>query len=158
MKLPILIYETSCQKAARRKHAKRALVLLLEAAGRMEKAKLPLVIVTGSIGEAWAVARYAMLPKNNAAAPWDGWLPDNRTVGVECRYAPKGGSGFFLNPRRQSSIDLLLALEITDQMEVDEIYFGSYSNALSLAGSEQPSKAYVPWAALKNLRSISPVD
>lgn len=63
------IKETPGEKAARRKHAKRALTLLLDAATRMEKASLPLVMVTGSIGEAWAVAEFGMLPTNNAAAP-----------------------------------------------------------------------------------------
>lgn len=86
MILGMPIDETPAQKAARSKHTRRALDQLLEAAGRMEKVRLPLVMVTGSIGEAWAVAEFGVLPTDNAKAPWGGWLPYGRTVDVKCRY------------------------------------------------------------------------
>jgi len=100
-KLPEKLPETPGQKAARTKHGKAALKLQLEAAKRMVKAQLSLNQITGIVGETWAVANLSMLSTNSATAPFDGWLPDGRTLEVKCRYAPRGSGSLTLNSRHK---------------------------------------------------------
>lgn len=157
MIVPEPIEETPAQKAARRKHARRALDLLLEAAGRMEKARLPLVMVTGSIGEAWAVAEFGMLPTDNAKAPWDGWLPDGRTVDVKCRYLLKSGGHLRLSPGKATLIDMLFAVQITAEKRIERVYLGSYRAALAAGSQLAGGKVSVSWSRLAELHNGDPV-
>lgn len=155
---PQRIHETPAQKAARRKHAKSAIALLLQTAVRMEKARLPLILVTGGIGEAWAVAEYAMLPTGNAAAPFDGWLPDGRTVDVKCRYEPKSASQVILNPAKRDAIDLLLAVELTAEKTVREVFFGSYAATIDRGHRRQDGTVGIRWRDLASPSDLPPAD
>ncbi len=153
---PIRFEETPAQKAARRKHGKRALEALLNAAARMEKAHLPLVTITGAIGEAWAVAELAMQPTANAAAPWDGWLPDGSTVEVKCRYTPRGSSSITLNPRKDKVIDLLVTVELGIDKQVRPVYIGPYRNALLLSSKRRNGMVGIRWSDLDELHQGDP--
>lgn len=123
--------------------------MLLKAAERLEKAHQPLVMLTGSIGETWAIAEYGMLPTDNAASAFDGWLPDHRTVEVKTRYVQKGGSAIRLSVRKSRFVDIVIAVELTADKQIRPIWVGPYETALGLV-PKRPigGVAAIPWTAL----------